>query len=251
MSESLLKRLLPPSLVRLAGGIRALHRQRYISRLSMAEAFDEVYRRRMWKQSASLSGPGSSGVWATEFERIVARLVRDKSIRSVGDFGCGDFVAGAALSTLVPSIVAMDVSNFIIEQNKRVYSSLENVTFMWGDVTESTLPTVDLVVLRQVLQHLTNTQIAKALGNIERSGAEYVLIAEHVMRPEKMVAPNLDISTHSVLTRVGMGSGVIITDPPFSRPAQLVQLIEPDPSTLAEEGSVLAIFLMTLRDSQP
>ena len=67
------------------------------------------------------------------------------------------------------------------------------------------------------------------------------------MRPESILTPNLDIPSHSVRTRVGMMSGVVITSPPFSRPAQLLQLIEPDPSTLAEPDSVLAIFLMELQ----
>jgi SAM-dependent methyltransferase len=178
----------------------------------------------------------------------VASFVKDRSVRSVGDFGCGDFVAGAALAPYVQSIVAMDVSSYIIEQNKRVYVSLANVSFVVGDICESELPKVDLIVVRQVLQHLTNSQIEKALRNVERSGAKYVLIAEHVMHPEKMVAPNLDIPTHSILTRVGMRSGVVITSPPFSRPGQLLQLIEPDSSTLAEEGSVLAVFLVTLSE---
>jgi SAM-dependent methyltransferase len=246
MNKSFLRNVLPSPLVRLAGGIRAKYRQRYLGRLSTAEAFNEIYRRKMWKQSESLSGPGSTGIWAMEFRRIVVDLVNAKSVQSVADLGCGDFTAGATLAPFVQSIVAMDVSNFIIEQNKHVYSSLGNVTFLVGDICEGRLPNVDMLLVRQVLQHLTNSQVEKALKNIEASGAKYALIAEHIVHPEKMVAPNFDIPSHSVLTRVGMGSGVVITSPPFSRRAELLQLIEPDPSTLAEEGSVLAVFLMTL-----
>jgi SAM-dependent methyltransferase len=247
MTKAFLKKILPSSLVRFVGGVRASYRQRYLGRLSAAQAFDEVYRRKMWKQSTSLSGPGSSGVWALEFRRVVAGFVEARSIRSILDVGCGDFMVGSQLAPLVQSMVAMDVSNFIIEQNKTAYSSLTNVTFAAGDICECNIPAVDLVLVRQVLQHLTNAQIEKALTNIENSGARYAIIAEHIMRPQIMLAPNLDIPSHSVLTRVGMKSGVVVTSPPFSKAAQLLELVEPDSSTLAEPESVLAIFLMELQ----
>jgi 2-polyprenyl-3-methyl-5-hydroxy-6-metoxy-1,4-benzoquinol methylase len=247
MTKALLRQILPLSFVRFLGGVRAAYRQRRLSRLSTAEAFDEIYRRKMWKQSSSLSGPGSSGIWAIEFQRIVAGFIDSNSIRSLLDVGCGDFMVGAGLAPLVQSLLAMDVSAFIIEQNKATYASLTNVTFMAGDICESKLPVVDLIIIRQVLQHLSNSQIEKALINIQNSGAKYAIIAEHIMRSEFMAAPNLDIGSHSVLTRVGMKSGVIITSPPFSRPAKLLKSIEPDQSNLAEPDSVLAVFLMELQ----
>ena len=151
MTTALLRKILPSSLVKFVGGVRAAYRERYLGRLSTAEAFDEIYRRKMWKQSSSLSGPGSSGVWAIEFQRLVAGLVEAKSVRSILDVGCGDFMVGAQLAPLVESMVAMDVSNFIIEQNKAAHSSLTNVTFVAGDVCECKIPTVDLVLIRQVL----------------------------------------------------------------------------------------------------
>lgn len=244
MIKALAKEVLPVGLVQFIGRLRALSRQRYLSKLSTAHAFDEVYRRGMWKQGSSLSGPGSEGAWAAEFRRIVADFVRDKSVQSILDIGCGDFLVGAQLAPLVQSMIGMDVSVFIIEQNRTSYRSLLNVTFLSGDICESKLPKVDLVIIRQVLQHLTNAQIERALRNVESSGAKYVLVAEQIMSPDKMIAPNLDLSSHTVMTRVSMMSGVMVTQPPFSRSAQLLEMVEPNSSNMAEPGSVLAVSLL-------
>ncbi|KJC49472.1 hypothetical protein UP09_07170 [Bradyrhizobium sp. LTSP885] len=201
----------------------------------------------MWKQSESLSGPGSSGIWAVEFRRIVSNLVAANAIRSIADIGCGDFMVGAELAPLVSSMIGIDVSKFIIERNRTTYDYLPNVSFEVGNICESKLPAVELILVRQVLQHLSNAQVELALKNIEASGAKYAIIAEHVMRPQKMTTPNLDLASHSVRTRVAMGSGVVITAAPFSRSAELLELVEPDPSTMAEPGSVLAVYLMRLQ----
>jgi len=243
MMKAFLKAVLPPSLVKVVGGLRAERRQKYLSTLPPAEAFNEIYRRKMWQQSTSLSGPGSSGVWAVEFQKLAARFVKDRDVKSVLDIGCGDFSVGSYLAPMVQSMTAMDISDYIVEKNRSNYGYLKNVSFLVGDVCEGRLPPFDLVLVRQVLQHLTNSQIEKALTNIEESGAKYALIAEQIIRPDLLPEANLDIPSHSVRTRVDLGSGVIITSPPFSRQARLLQLVEPDASNLAEPNSVLAIFL--------
>jgi hypothetical protein len=84
------------------------------------------------------------------------------------------------------------------------------------------LPVADLVTVREVLQHLTNKQISDILRNIERTRFKYALITEHIVSPAKMLAPNLDLPTHSPDTRVALRSGVMINEAPFSKPATIV-----------------------------
>jgi len=66
------------------------------------------------------------------------------------------------------------------------------------DMTSTTFPPTELILIRQVLQHLTNEQIQKILKNIEESRWRRVLITEHVSNPENNQTPNLDLASHTV-----------------------------------------------------
>jgi len=236
--------LLPNRARSLLGSIRMALRERRLQRLPIDAAFDEVYRRQMWKQGDSLSGPGSSGSWADEYAKIVRALISDKEVKSAIDVGCGDFSVGRLIAPSVQTLIAMDISKYIIDKNTSRYSEMTNVRFVAGNACTDTIPKADLILVRQVFQHLTNEQIECALRRLEASQSRYILIAEHITRPELMSAPNIDLPSHTVRTRVGLKSGVMISLPPFSRDATLIGLLEPDASALAETGSILALSLI-------
>ena len=69
-----------------------------------------------------------------------------------------------------------------------------------------------IALVRQVLQHLTNDDITKALDNIRRT-YPVAIITESL--PTKRIAPNADIA-RGISTRVPLGSGVYLDEPPFS-----------------------------------
>ena len=99
------------------------------------------------------------------------------------DGGCGDFSIGSRLASKFDEYLALDVSSRIVEINKSRYADLcasGRVTFGFMDMTSTTFPPTDLVLIRQVLQHLTNAQIQKILNNIEASQWRRVLITEQV-----------------------------------------------------------------------
>jgi hypothetical protein len=61
------------------GQLIVYQRNRYLSSLSTAEAFDQIYKRRMWQQGNSLSGCGSEGRWASEYVAFISWYVREHS----------------------------------------------------------------------------------------------------------------------------------------------------------------------------
>lgn len=60
------------------------------------------------------------------------------------------------------------------------------------DCVECKIPKVDIVLARQVLQHLSNIQIAKFIRNLEKS-CRYLIITEHL--PQGQFVPNHDKAT--------------------------------------------------------
>ena len=241
--KRLLRQIIPP-LRRALGHLAAMRRSRRLGRLAVADAFDEVYRKAYWRQGDSLSGVGSEGSWAADYCAIVADRVGSLGLMTAVDAGCGDFSIGVRLAQQFERYTALDISAFVIERNRGAHGHLQNVTFAVQDLIEAPIPMADLVMVRQVFQHLTNTQILAILNNIARSGARFALIAEEV--PAGPFEPNRDLTSHSVTTRLNVESGIDITAAPFNRSASLLARLRRRPVGRSDEP-VLSLHLMKLQ----
>lgn len=240
--RNFIKKLLPNFLLQFVGEIVVRHRSKRLAGMTVRNAFNEIYRKKMWQQGASLSGLGSEGKWAEDYLAVVGAYLNSVGARSVVDAGCGDFSIGSRIAPNVDSYIGLDISSFIVNRNRELYSNVNNVEFHQFDLINDPLPNADVLLVRQVLQHLSNKQIESALQNIEASGIKRILITEHSMKADTIVAPNLDLKSHSVATRISLGSGVDIGKPPFSRPRQIICELEPGPENGAEKNSVLTVF---------
>jgi hypothetical protein len=81
------------------------------------------------------------------------------------------------LLTDTPTIeryVGMDIVPSLIERNQSAYAS-DTVSFEHGDITISPLPTVDLIINRDCLLHLSFKDALAALKNFKKSGSKYLL----------------------------------------------------------------------------
>ena len=242
--RQIVRAMLPASVVKAIGSVRMLRRERRLRQLSLPDAFNEIYKKRMWQQGKSLSGVGSEGLLAERYVTFVRNYLKKRDFHSVVDAGCGDFNVGSKLCEDVAECIALDASSYIIESNQRRYRDIPNVVFQVVDLTNAVFPTADLVLIRQVLQHLTNEQIAKVLSNLENSVWRSVLIAEAVVDPSCDANANFDLESHSVRTRVNFGSGVFIDRPPFNRSAQRIGVID-DASPNNDASTRLLVFELT------
>jgi SAM-dependent methyltransferase len=129
----------------------------------------------------------------------------------VVDLGCGDFNVGSRLRPFCAKYVACDVAAPVVEANRKRFAGLD-VEFRQLDIIESELPPGDVVIIRQVLQHLSNADIRKIVPKLYNY--KYVVLAEVI--PAREFVPNLDQPT-GVSSRMARGlvSGVVLTEPPF------------------------------------
>jgi SAM-dependent methyltransferase len=225
--KSAVKPFLPARVKQAIGNLLIQRRERFLGRLPIQKAFEEVYRRNMWKQGESRSGLGSEGYFAARYIELVKNYAAQYELRTVVDAGCGDFAVGSRLVSHFDRYLAVDVSSFIIEANRRRYADLarRNVTFDVFDMTSAPFPQADLVLIRQVLQHLTNAQIEQILLNLEAGHWRRALITEDVHNPVGNDMPNVDLPSHTVRTRVSFGSGVFLDKEPFNRQASRIAVI--------------------------
>jgi hypothetical protein len=127
------------------------------------------------------------------------------------DLGCGDFHIGSRIRSACGRYVACDVVADLIAFNAEKLAD-QNVEFRQLDFTRDALPDGDVVHIRQVLQHLSNADIARFLAGIPAS-FRYMILTEHL--PSGQFFANLDKpSGHGI--RLSNNSGVVLTRPPFN-----------------------------------
>ncbi len=193
--------------------------------LSIQQAFEQIYSKREWGAapdgSPFWSGNGSRVDQSLSYEDYVVNLLeRHPAFTSIVDVGCGDFQVsrrilqrGRQLAGKTISYVGLDVVPSLIEHHTARYTD-PNTRFAVCNAVEGELPRADLGLIRQILQHLSNDQAAAILEKASRA-FKAVIVVESL--PITMKAPNLDIG-HGVTTRVALGSGIYIDQPPFYMP---------------------------------
>tara|TARA_B100000989_G_scaffold124718_3_gene92325 strand:- start:1921 stop:2643 length:723 start_codon:yes stop_codon:yes gene_type:complete len=181
------------------------------------EVFDKIYKNRLWGKKENderlYSGEGSHDPHLTdEYIKVIKDLLISFDNPSVLDLGCGDFEVGKNFIPYVNNYIAADVSSIMIEQNKKRFSD-SSVRFLHLDGSKDQIPKVDIILLRQVLQHLSNDDIENMLNNITLSGAKCLCVTEHLPIDKKFVS-NIDKPT-GVGIRLGLGSGIDVEEYPF------------------------------------
>ena len=185
---------------------------------SNEQIFDHVYSDLIWKEGTdtrSASGDGSDGLWLDESVKHIEQTVLSEK-QTVLEIGCGDFNFGSKIAHLASEYKAGDVSGKVIGQNKERYKDLSNVEFMQLDATKDELPKADVVIIRQVLQHLPNAMIQDILSNVDKLGPKKMIVFEDV--PSDDFEPNHDLRTAGPYTRHLTHSGVDLAKDPFNRP---------------------------------
>lgn len=217
--KTLFKAVAPGWLLRLVQRpYLALASRRYARLNSTSAVFDSIYKEKAWshgKDEGSLSGEGSEGSWLDASVEAILTYP-DLASRSVVEIGCGDFNFGSRIAPHTTFYTAIDVSPVIIEANKRTYAGLDNVEFKAVNGEDAVLPQGQLVIIRQVLQHLTNGEIAAIMRSVLASNPEQVFVFEDV--PADVFAPNRDLPVAGPFTRIGLSSGVDLRSAPFSLP---------------------------------
>jgi SAM-dependent methyltransferase len=213
--KSRLNRILPRR-------VKHLWRRREIEALrdrnrgrGVAEIFSEIYSGNRWggERGSFHSGSGSTVEHAEAYARAVRALIDARETRHIVDLGCGDFRIGALLIDDRCTYTGIDIVPSLIDNNRRLYAS-ERVRFECLNIIDDELPTGDLCLIRQVLQHLSNEQIGKVLEQTNKY--PYVVVTEHYPAAQALRRKNADKPCGEDV-RIYDGSAVFLDAPPFDR----------------------------------
>ena len=177
-------------------------------------AMEQVYSMNLWgdNDTSFYSGVGSHHPKIVEpYIEVVSSFLNSFEVPpSVCDLGCGDFNVGREFLKLTSKYIAVDIVEPLIEFNSKKFDQ-ENLEFHCLDIAVDDLPSADIVILRQVLQHLSNSEVQAILKKLK--DFKNLILTEHL--PSGDFTPNKDIISGQG-TRLKKQSGLNILAPPFN-----------------------------------
>ena len=189
-----------------------------------SEIFSGIYANNIWGKPSDPSEKFHSGSGSHDEKIIVPyintliSLLTNNNIRNIVDLGCGDFwIMRHVLATLAKNnynffYTGIDVVEDLINYNANRFKH-PNVRFICRDAAADNepLPDGEILIIRQVLQHLSNADIKKILG--KASKFKFLFITEHIYDSTDAVY-NIDRNANEGI-RLGYKSGVYLEHAPF------------------------------------
>ena len=178
------------------------------------DAMTQIYEKNLWggERSEFYSGLGSHHPETVNpYLAVVSGFLKGlETPPVVCDLGCGDFNIGKELVQYSKKYIAVDIVPELIAHNKSEFQA-HKLEFYALDIAKDDLPSGDCVILRQVLQHLSNAEIKRVVEKLYNY--KYVILTEHL--PEEDFEPNKDIISGQGI-RLKKQSGVNISASPFN-----------------------------------
>ena len=177
-------------------------------------AMNQIYEQHLWggKTFDFYSGQGShnSEIITPYLEAVTSFLKSHNNTLSICDLGCGDFNIGKHLTRYTKKYIAIDIVEDLIKRNKTKFKE-NHLEFHCLDIAKDKLPNADCIILRQVLQHVSNIEIQNIVKKF--NFYKYIILTEHL--PNGNFTPNKDIISGQGI-RLKHNSGVDLLKTPFN-----------------------------------
>lgn len=181
--------------------------------LDLERLFTEIYRTNLWGGDESRSGLGSALAETARLREAIPGLLRRVGATSLLDIPCGDFgwMSGVDLGDV--DYTGADIVEEIVARNDERFAG-ERRRFVRLDLVRDPLPRADVVLCRDCLVHLSFEKIFRALDNVARSGATYLLATTFLEHETNEDAEDGDWRMLN------------LERPPFSLPAPVAVIVE-------------------------
>ena len=193
------------------------------------DIFDRYFKEKFWGNKDGSSGPNSAFSETYLLRENLNKLLNKLEIESLFDAGCGDANLIKHLNLpMLKQYIGAECSESLTRQNQENYKDKDNFEFINFDLLENPIPSVDLILCRDVVHYWPNEWINLFLENCQRSGSKYLLITHNTHSPLSANSP----------TEFGIFRPVNLVQKPFLWP-EPIETIKED--IFAKE---LALFCM-------
>ena len=144
----------------------------------LTQTFNRIYSEGVWGRNvagAGTSGSGSTLEITREYRAYLEDFIRKHRVTSIVDAGCGDWSFSSTVDWADASYLGVDIASDVIDADRKKYAK-GKIAFRVGDITEE-LPAADLLISKDVLQHLSNALVQKFIrNNLRRGKYKWVLL---------------------------------------------------------------------------
>jgi SAM-dependent methyltransferase len=159
--------------------------------LTTEHVFLDIYEQNSWESQESISGTGSESKQVSKIQNQLPAVLQRLNTKVMLDLPCGDFNWMQDIDISEISYMGGDIVQKLISDNNDKYQQA-NLQFFHLDLLHSDLPSADVIFCRDCLVHLSFADISRAIANILRSSAKFLITTSFIERQE-----NSDIRTGS------------------------------------------------------
>ena len=132
----------------------------------LTNTFNRIYAEGTWGKD--VAGKGTSGTGSTleitrGYRAYIEEFIRTHHVKSVVDAGCGDWGFSSEIDWGQASYLGVDIASDVIAAVRSKHEK-GNIKFQVGDITAE-LPAAELLISKDVLQHLSNSLVHKFIRN--------------------------------------------------------------------------------------
>lgn len=140
------------------------------------------YEKNYWNSRYKNDGNSGYGSYDQQLTKKLGWIKGLDGVKSISEYGCGDFHFGGALTKLFPesTYTGLDVSDFIVETNRQKWPEYAFKT------SDRDLPPADLVLCVDVLFHvIDDREVEVILNRLEKAWTKYLVITAYERNEEK------------------------------------------------------------------
>jgi SAM-dependent methyltransferase len=149
----------------------------------LSDTFNKIYKEGTWgwnEYKEGWSGTGSTPERTNEYRKFLETFIKREKIKSIVDAGCGDWYFARLVDWNGAQYLGVDVSSHIIKRVQKLHEK-DNIRFIQSDITDI-LPGADLLIVKDVLQHLSNELVTKFIrNNLKPNKYRWVLITNDII----------------------------------------------------------------------
>jgi hypothetical protein len=142
-----------------------------VNQQGLADTFNRIYAEGTWGRDVTgkgISGTGSTLAITREYRAYIEAFIKTHDVTSVVDAGSGDWSFSSAIDWGDASYLGVDIASDVVAAVRSKYEK-GTIRFQVGDITDE-LPAADLLISKDVLQHLSNELVHKFIRNNLRKG---------------------------------------------------------------------------------
>jgi SAM-dependent methyltransferase len=140
--------------------------------------FRAIYEQGIWKRgdrNVPASGQGSTLDATAVLRAILPKILQEYRINSFLDVGCGDFHWMQSVDMRC-IYIGLDIVPEVIERNQRKYSNADRSFVHWDMAVSTPNVSAELVLIREVLFHLSLKDGLSVIRNSIDTGCRYIMI---------------------------------------------------------------------------